>query len=110
MAYRPAHTVEYNQEHMIPGLHHRTHHMCQDVFNEEYVGRHRPALCPIAQCPGEGLIHGRTSGTDGVLDEPIDLRERRHIFTADERFTSPINKSQLIAITTCQMAHSSTSE
>jgi hypothetical protein len=110
MAYRPAHTVEHDQEHAIPGLHHRTHNMCQDVLNEEHVGRHCPALRPIAQCRGEGLIHGRTSGTDGVLEPSVDFRQRRHIFTANERFTRPINKSQVIAITTRQMAYPTTSE
>src|SRR5215813_14747104 len=110
MAYWPAHTVEHDQEHAVPGLHHRTHNMRQDVLNEEYVGRHCPALCPIAQCCSEGLIHGHTSGTDSVLEQSVDLRQRRHIFTADERFTRPINKSQVIAITTCQMAHPATSE
>src|SRR5215813_9485786 len=110
MAYRPAHTIEYNQKHMVPGLHHRTHNMRQDVLNEEHVGRHCPALGPIAQCRGEGLIHGRTSSTDGVLEQSVDLRQCRHIFTADEGFTRPINKSQVITITTCQMAYPATSE
>src|SRR5437867_6110823 len=110
MAYRPAHTIEHDHKHTVPRLHYRTHNMGQDVLNEEHVGRHCPALCPIAQGRGEGLIHGRTSGTDGVLEQSVDLRQRRDIFTADECFTSPINKSQVIAITTCQMAHPATSE
>ena len=110
MAYWPAHTVEHDQEHAVPGLHHRTHNLCQDVLNEEYVGRHSPALRPIAQCRRKCLIHCRTPGADGVLEQSVDFRQRRHIFTADERFTRPINKSQIITITTCQMAHPATCE
>src|SRR5262245_45717017 len=110
MAYWPAHTVEHDQEHAVPGLHYRTHHLRQDVLNEEHVSRHCPALRPIAQYRGEGLIHGRTSGTDGVLEQSVDFRQRRYIFTADERFTRPINKSQVIAITPGQMAHPATGE
>jgi hypothetical protein len=109
MAYRPAHTIEHDQEHAITGLHHWTYNVRQDVLNEEQLSRYCPALRPIAQGRGESLIHCCTPSADGMLDEPVDVRQRRHIFTADERFTSPINKSQVIAIATCQMAYPATS-
>ena len=64
-------------------------------------------------------LKGSIDGTHYLeRDEAIGLKrlqreqepKRPHIFTADERFTRPINKSQVIAITTCQMAYPATSE
>jgi hypothetical protein len=106
----PAHAVEHDQEHAVSVSHHRMHYVIENVFDAEHLSGYCSALRPIAQRRSERLIHLRPPNADGVLEQPVGVRQRLHVFTARERFTGPINKRQVITIATCQMAHPSASQ